>query len=43
MDLTPNQKEIISCCLKNRLSLIEGPPGTGKTKVLLEIVTNWFM
>ncbi len=28
-------------CLKERLSIIEGPPGTGKTTVVATIVGHW--
>lgn len=28
--------------MTDRLTLIKGPPGTGKTRVLAAIVTNWY-
>ena len=28
--------------MSQKLTLISGPPGTGKTKVLAGIVTNWY-
>ena len=36
-ELNKSQEEAIRNCFKNKLTLIRGPPGTGKTKVLATI------
>lgn len=35
-----SQKIAISNALENRISIIEGPPGTGKTSTILNIISN---
>jgi hypothetical protein len=35
-----SQKEAIVNALQNRVSIIEGPPGTGKTQTILNLVAN---
>ncbi len=35
-----SQKQAIEAALKDRVSMIEGPPGTGKTTTILSIVAN---
>ena len=35
-----SQKNAIETSLKNRVSVIEGPPGTGKTTTILSIIAN---
>ena len=35
-----SQKQAIEAALHNRVSVIEGPPGTGKTTTILSIVAN---
>ena len=35
-----SQKQAIEAALKDRVSIIEGPPGTGKTTTILSIVAN---
>lgn len=35
-----SQKKAISTMLKDRASLIEGPPGTGKTTTIINIISN---
>lgn len=35
-----SQKIAITNALKNRISIIEGPPGTGKTSTILNIISN---
>lgn len=36
--LTPSQKEAVYKALNRRLSIVKGPPGTGKTETILHIV-----
>ncbi|MCL2110978.1 MAG: AAA domain-containing protein [Clostridiales bacterium] len=38
-----SQKDALDKAFSNRLSIIEGPPGTGKTQVILNIVVNAVM
>lgn len=38
-----SQKEAISNAFKNNISVIEGPPGTGKTQTILNIIANALM
>lgn len=38
-----SQKEAIDNALNNKLSIIEGPPGTGKTQTILNIIANVVM
>lgn len=38
-----SQKEAVENALKNNLSIIEGPPGTGKTQTILNIIANAVM
>jgi len=38
-----SQKQAIENALNNRLSVIEGPPGTGKTQTILNIIANVVM
>ena len=35
-----NQYRAVANALKNKLSIIEGPPGTGKTQTILNIIAN---
>ena len=35
-----SQKEAVDKALANKLSIIEGPPGTGKTQTILNIIAN---
>lgn len=35
-----SQKKAVDYALENRLSIIEGPPGTGKTQTILNIIAN---
>lgn len=35
-----SQKKAVSDALKNQVSIIEGPPGTGKTQTILNIIAN---
>lgn len=35
-----SQKQAVDNALNNRLSVIEGPPGTGKTQTILNIIAN---
>lgn len=35
-----SQKQAIESALKDRISIIEGPPGTGKTTTILSIIAN---
>lgn len=35
-----SQKEAINKALKSKISIIEGPPGTGKTQTILNIIAN---
>src|SRR5690606_23340429 len=35
-----SQKEAVETAFGNRLSIIEGPPGTGKTQTILNIIAN---
>ncbi len=39
-DLDEYQKKSIKFALENRLSVITGPPGTGKTQVILNLLAN---
>jgi len=38
-----SQKQAVDQALNNRLSVIEGPPGTGKTQTILNIIANIVM
>jgi len=38
-----SQKDAINKALSNQLSIIEGPPGTGKTQTILNIIANAVM
>ena len=38
-----SQKDAVDKALKNQLSIIEGPPGTGKTQTILNIIANAVM
>lgn len=38
-----SQKQAVDNALNNRLSIIEGPPGTGKTQTILNIIANVVM
>ena len=38
--LNKSQKKAVSCALSSRISIIEGPPGTGKTQTILNIIAN---
>lgn len=38
-----SQKQAVENALKNSLSVIEGPPGTGKTQTILNIIANAVM
>lgn len=38
-----SQKDAVNKALTNQLSIIEGPPGTGKTQTILNIITNVVM
>lgn len=38
-----SQKEAVKKVLKNELTVIEGPPGTGKTQTILNIIANAIM
>ena len=38
-----SQKKAVENAIKNRLSVIEGPPGTGKTQTILNIISNAVM
>jgi superfamily I DNA and/or RNA helicase len=38
-----SQKNAVENALQNRLSVIEGPPGTGKTQTILNIIANAVM
>lgn len=38
-----SQMEAVENALSNQLSLIEGPPGTGKTQTILNIIANLLM
>lgn len=35
-----SQKKAVEKALRNRISLIEGPPGTGKTQTILNLIAN---
>lgn len=35
-----SQKKAVDGALRNRISLIEGPPGTGKTQTILNLIAN---
>lgn len=35
-----SQKQAVDKALENNLSIIEGPPGTGKTQTILNIIAN---
>ena len=38
-----SQKEAVEHAIRSKVSLIEGPPGTGKTQTILNIIANaWF-
>jgi len=38
--INPSQKVAVENALSNQFSLIEGPPGTGKTQTILNIIAN---
>lgn len=38
--LNPSQKSAVEKALTNQISIIEGPPGTGKTQTILNIIAN---
>jgi len=38
-----SQKEAVNKALSNKISIIEGPPGTGKTQTILNIIANAVM
>lgn len=38
-----SQKEATEKALKNQISIVEGPPGTGKTQTILNIIANAIM
>jgi len=35
-----SQEKAVKCALENSISVIEGPPGTGKTQTILNIISN---
>lgn len=35
-----SQKKAVECALKHPISIIEGPPGTGKTQTILNLIAN---
>ncbi|GHT48663.1 DNA helicase [Bacteroidia bacterium] len=35
-----SQKLAVETCLRNSISIVEGPPGTGKTQTILNIIAN---
>lgn len=39
-DFNQSQIEAIETALKNKISVIEGPPGTGKTQTILNLIAN---
>lgn len=39
---TPTQVEAISSAMNKGLTMVVGPPGTGKTDVAVQIVNNWY-
>lgn len=41
--INTSQDLAVNAALKNRISLIEGPPGTGKTQTILNIIANLIM
>lgn len=38
--LNSSQKKAVERALRNRISIIEGPPGTGKTQTILNLIAN---
>lgn len=38
--INSGQKQAVDKALKNRVSIVEGPPGTGKTQTILNIIAN---
>lgn len=42
-DVNESQYEVVTNVFKNKYSLIEGPPGTGKTNTILNILANAVM
>ena len=39
-DFNQSQVRAIDTALKNKISIIEGPPGTGKTQTILNLIAN---
>src|SRR5690606_21918774 len=42
LEFTPVQSKAIIKSMNKGLNLIVGPPGTGKTDIAVQIVSNWF-
>ena len=40
VDADPSQREVVSECGRNRVTVIDGPPGTGKSQVIVNLVAD---
>lgn len=40
LDADPSQREVLAACMHNRVTVIDGPPGTGKSQVIVNLVAD---
>ncbi len=40
LDADPSQRDVIAACAGNRVTVVDGPPGTGKSQVIVNLVAD---
>lgn len=40
VDADPSQREVVAECGRNRVTVVDGPPGTGKSQVIVNLVAD---